>query len=92
LCRQDDFYLNLVDWSSTNFLGVGLGSSVYLWNATTSKVTKLCDLGGYDTVSSVNWIQRVSAACPKPASVAKENKQEGADFFFPLLQPNMMPN
>ena len=25
---QDDFYLNLVDWSSTNVLGVGLGTSV----------------------------------------------------------------
>jgi cell division cycle 20-like protein 1 (cofactor of APC complex) len=28
---QDDFYLNLVDWSSQNMLGVGLGSCVYLW-------------------------------------------------------------
>ena len=42
---QDDFYLNLVDWSSTNMLAVGLGSCVYLWSATSSKVTKLYDLG-----------------------------------------------
>lgn len=35
---QDDFYLNLVDWSSSNMLAVGLGSSVYLWSASTSKV------------------------------------------------------
>jgi len=35
---QDDFYLNLVDWSSNNILGVGLGTCVYLWNAVTSKV------------------------------------------------------
>jgi cell division cycle 20-like protein 1 (cofactor of APC complex) len=41
---QDDFYLNLVDWSSTNVLAVGLGSCVYLWSACTSRVTKLCDL------------------------------------------------
>jgi cell division cycle 20-like protein 1 (cofactor of APC complex) len=40
----DDFYLNLVDWSSQNVLAVGLGSCVYLWSACTSKVTKLCDL------------------------------------------------
>ena len=59
---QDDFYLNLVDWSCTNFLGVGLGSCVYLWNATTSKVVKLCDLGSNHTVTSVNWIQRVILA------------------------------
>ncbi|KAJ3119864.1 substrate-specific activator of APC-dependent proteolysis [Physocladia obscura] len=41
---QDDFYLNLVDWSTANILGVGLGSCVYLWNAQSSVVTKLCDL------------------------------------------------
>ncbi|CAN0547403.1 unnamed protein product, partial [Ectocarpus sp. 12 AP-2014] len=27
---QDDFYLNLVDWSSLNVLAVGLGACVYL--------------------------------------------------------------
>lgn len=42
---QDDYYLNLVDWSSQNVLAVGLGSCVYLWSASTSKVTKLYDLG-----------------------------------------------
>lgn len=35
---QDDFYLNLVDWSATNVLAVGLSSAVYLWSAYTSKV------------------------------------------------------
>lgn len=35
---QDDFYLNLVDWSSQNVLAVGLGACVYLWSACTSKV------------------------------------------------------
>lgn len=39
---QDDFYLNLVDWSSQNILAVGLGSSVYLWSAFTSKVLPAC--------------------------------------------------
>jgi len=55
---QDDFYLNLVDWSSMNVLAVGLGSCVYLWSACTSKVTKLCDLGPEDIVTSVSWTQR----------------------------------
>ncbi|PHH83877.1 hypothetical protein CDD83_2879 [Cordyceps sp. RAO-2017] len=53
----DDFYLNLVDWGSANVLGVGLGSSVYMWNAQTSKVNKLCTLED-DTVTSVSWIQK----------------------------------
>ncbi|CAM8941114.1 unnamed protein product [Rhodiola kirilowii] len=58
---QDDFYLNLVDWSSLNVLAVGLGNCVYLWNASSSKVTKLCDLGDEssdDSVCSVSWAQR----------------------------------
>ncbi|KAF8422403.1 WD40-repeat-containing domain protein [Tirmania nivea] len=56
----DDFYLNLVDWGSMNILGVGLGSSVYMWNANSLKVVKLCDLGADDSVTSVSWIQRGS--------------------------------
>ncbi|XP_014211311.1 fizzy-related protein homolog [Copidosoma floridanum] len=56
---QDDFYLNLVDWSSQNVLSVGLGSSVYLWSACTSQVTRLCDLSGdNNSVTSVAWNER----------------------------------
>ncbi|KAL4951745.1 WD40-repeat-containing domain protein [Aspergillus filifer] len=54
---QDDFYLNLVDWGSSNVLGVGLGNSVYMWNSQSGRVTKLCELKD-DTVTSVSWIQR----------------------------------
>ena len=36
---QDDFYLNQVDWSSQNVLAVGLGTCVYLWSASKSKVS-----------------------------------------------------
>ena len=59
---QDDFYLNLIDWGKQNILGVGLGSCIYLWDATSSKVTKLHDLqknsNGIpqtDTVTSIAW-------------------------------------
>jgi len=56
---QDDFYLNLVDWSSQNVLSVGLGACVYLWSACTSQVTRLCDLTtDGDTVTSVSWAER----------------------------------
>ncbi|ELU13266.1 hypothetical protein CAPTEDRAFT_217889 [Capitella teleta] len=56
---QDDFYLNLVDWSSQNVLSVGLGSCVYLWSACTSQVTRLCDLSvDGDSVTSVSWNER----------------------------------
>lgn len=53
----DDFYLNLVDWGGSNILGVGLGSCVYMWNSTSGRVTKLCELQD-DIVTSVSWIQR----------------------------------
>ena len=56
----DDFYLNLVDWGSANILGVGLGSCVYMWNSSSGKVTKLCELDDNDLVTSVSWIQRGS--------------------------------
>lgn len=56
---QDDFYLNLVDWSSQNILAVALGPCVYLWSACSSQVTKLCDLSSTeDTVTAVSWAQR----------------------------------
>lgn len=38
----DDYYLNLLDWSSTNLLAVGLEGTVYVWNATTGEVTEFC--------------------------------------------------
>ena len=54
-CLTDDFYLNLVDWSALNVLAVGLGSCVYLWHASTSKVAKLSDIGPNNRVTSVQW-------------------------------------
>ncbi|KAJ7191070.1 quinon protein alcohol dehydrogenase-like superfamily [Mycena pura] len=57
----EDFYLNLVDWSSTNVLGVGLGSCVYLWTAHNAAVSRLCDLSDTnDSISSVSWVQKGS--------------------------------
>ena len=51
---QDDFYLNVVDWSSSNILSVGLGENVYLWDASSNKVTPLCSFEG-ELVSSLSW-------------------------------------
>ena len=52
---QDDFYLNLVDWSSTNVLAVGLNRAVYVWSACTSQVKKLCEVGTENKITSVGW-------------------------------------
>ncbi|EGR30097.1 hypothetical protein IMG5_142600 [Ichthyophthirius multifiliis] len=55
---QDDFYLNLIDWSNTNILAVALGSCLYLWKPQNNQVIKFCDLKNQDTITSVNWHPR----------------------------------
>lgn len=58
---QDDFYMDLVHWSSTNLLAVGLNTCVYLWDAQNAEVRKLCDLAEVgDVVTSLSWVQRGS--------------------------------
>jgi hypothetical protein len=48
---NDDFFLNLVDWLSTNVLGVGLGSHVYLWTVHNAAMSKLHDFAPSATPS-----------------------------------------
>ena len=40
---KDDFYLNLLDWSDTGNIAVGLQSALYLWSGCASRVSKLQD-------------------------------------------------
>jgi cell division cycle protein 20 (cofactor of APC complex) len=54
----DDYYLNLLSWSSTNILAVCLSQTVYLWNAASGDINELCTLGGEDYVSSIQWVQQ----------------------------------
>lgn len=52
----DDYYLNLLDWSSSNVIAVALGATVYLWNAGTGSVEELCTCKNEgDYVSSLQW-------------------------------------
>ncbi|KAJ5066104.1 fizzy-related protein [Anaeramoeba ignava] len=55
---EDDFYLNLVDWSNTNLIAVGISKYVFLLNVKTGSVTRICELGSDDKISTVSWIQR----------------------------------
>mgnify|MGYP001579757858 FL=1 len=45
---MDDYYLNLLDWSSTNLVAIALAESVYVWNAESGEVNSLCSVGGDD--------------------------------------------
>lgn len=38
---MDDYYLNLLDWSSSNLLAVALKQSVYLWNASDQSIVEV---------------------------------------------------
>ncbi|KAL6080371.1 ubiquitin-protein transferase activating protein [Balamuthia mandrillaris] len=54
----DNYYLNLLDWSSTNVLAIALSQSIYLWNATTSEITELMTLdeeNPSNIVTSLSW-------------------------------------
>jgi cell division cycle protein 20 (cofactor of APC complex) len=54
---NDDYYLNLLDWSSTNVLGVALGDSIYLWNASDGTIQQLMQTQNEGTsVTSLSWI------------------------------------
>ncbi|XP_054147646.1 cell division cycle protein 20 homolog [Melozone crissalis] len=55
---HDDYYLNLIDWSSQNFLAVALDDTVYLWSYGTRKLTPLLQTEHPDIyISSVSWIK-----------------------------------
>lgn len=43
-CLMDDYYLNLVCWSETNLIGVGLEDSVYFYNFLSNNIVKHFDL------------------------------------------------
>lgn len=53
----NDYYLNLMDWSSSNIVTVALGSSVYLWNAQTGNIEVLFENESGDHACSLSWIQ-----------------------------------
>jgi cell division cycle protein 20 (cofactor of APC complex) len=51
----DDYYLNLLDWSSKNVVAVALEGIVYVWNADTGQVSEFCRAKQNDSISSVKW-------------------------------------
>uniref|UniRef100_A0A182NEQ3 CDC20/Fizzy WD40 domain-containing protein n=1 Tax=Anopheles dirus TaxID=7168 RepID=A0A182NEQ3_9DIPT len=53
---MNDYYLNLMDWSTDNVIAVALGSSVYLWNAATGTIEMLFENEGNDHACSLSWI------------------------------------
>ncbi|SPQ18067.1 21ed6f1b-ec82-4f63-a0ed-14dcd37af4bb [Thermothielavioides terrestris] len=51
----DDYYLNLLDWSSCNQVAIGLERNVYVWSADEGTVSCLLETSPDTYVSSVKW-------------------------------------
>ncbi|KAK6129406.1 hypothetical protein DH2020_036858 [Rehmannia glutinosa] len=52
----DDYYLNLLDWGSSNVLSIALGSTVYLWDASDGNTSELVTIDEESgPVTSVKW-------------------------------------
>lgn len=51
----DDYYLNLLDWSSGNQVAIGLERSVYIWSADSGSVASLLECPTDTYISSVKW-------------------------------------
>ncbi|KXJ91267.1 WD40-repeat-containing domain protein [Microdochium bolleyi] len=51
----DDYYLNLLDWSSGNQVAIGLERNVYVWSADEGSVSCLMETTADTYVSSVKW-------------------------------------
>lgn len=53
---RDDYYLNLLDWSCSNMIAIGLGKSVFLWDAESGHAECLMTLtDNTDDIASVSW-------------------------------------
>lgn len=53
---MDDFYLNLLDWGSSNVLAIALGDTVYLWDASIGHTSELVTVNSEDgPVASISW-------------------------------------
>lgn len=51
----DDYYLNLLDWSSDNQVAIALERNVFIWNASTGSVSNLLEGPTSSYVSSIRW-------------------------------------
>ena len=51
----DDYYLNLLDWSSGNQVAIGLERNVYVWSAESGTVSSLLETSPDTYISSVKW-------------------------------------
>jgi len=79
----DDYYLNLISWSSKNIIAVALGPAVYLAVGTSGAETQLWDTsklkqvrsmnGHSDRISSLAWNQHTLTSGSKDSSIVNHD-------------------
>ena len=75
----DDYYLNLLDWSSKDVLAVALGQTVYLWNAKTGAMSRARAVSAKRTAMPILWsASRWSTSFIAACSI-RPNKSADAD-------------
>ncbi|KAJ3148669.1 Fizzy- protein [Geranomyces variabilis] len=52
---RNDYYIDVLDWSITNLLAVGLGRKVYLWDEKTAAIHELWSVKEFDHVTSCKF-------------------------------------
>ncbi|CAG0878956.1 unnamed protein product [Cyprideis torosa] len=52
---MDDYYLNVLDWSSENQLAVALSQELFIWMATTGAINQLLSVPDGDYISSLKF-------------------------------------
>ncbi|KAJ3145583.1 hypothetical protein HDU86_000860 [Geranomyces michiganensis] len=52
---RNDYYIDVLDWSVTNLLAVGLGRKVYLWDEKTAAIHELWSVKEFDHVTSCKF-------------------------------------
>lgn len=67
---QDDFYLNLIDWSDNNQIAVALDSALYIWSGCSSDVHRL-----YETNQINDYICSVSFCDDNKIAFGNSNGQ-----------------
>lgn len=54
----NDWYLNLIDWGSSNVLAIALSNTCYLWDASSGHITEFMSVNQEtNQITSVNWAQ-----------------------------------
>lgn len=47
--------MNVVDWSKTDLLAVGLGNAAYTWSYSTNTIERVAQLEEFNLVTAIGW-------------------------------------